>query len=88
MHRVESINDGSQVYLNTGTWTTRYALPEPEEITPQLISWLRRPDWTDVPLRDMTQSVFAFIHSNDDSVSNATLCAWEGGENGTYRILT
>ena len=88
MHRVDSINDGSQVYLNTGTWTTRYAIPEPDKITPQLIAWLRRPDWNDIPLLDMTQFVFAFIHSSDDSPSNASLCAWEGGVNGTYRILT
>jgi UDP-2,3-diacylglucosamine pyrophosphatase LpxH len=88
MHRVDSINDGSQVYLNTGTWTTRYAIPEPDKINPQLIAWLRRPDWNEIPLRDMTQFVFAFIHTNDDSPSNATLCAWEGGVDGTYRILT
>jgi UDP-2,3-diacylglucosamine pyrophosphatase LpxH len=88
MHRVDSINDGSQVYLNTGTWTTRYAIPEPDKITPQLIAWLRRPAWNEIPLRDMTQFIFAFILSNDDSPSNASLCAWEGGVNGTYRILT
>jgi UDP-2,3-diacylglucosamine pyrophosphatase LpxH len=88
MHRVDTINDGSQVYLNTGTWTTRYAIPEPDKITPQLIAWLRRPDWNEIPFRDMTQFVFAFIHTGDDSSSNATLCAWEGGVNGTYRILT
>jgi len=88
MHRIDSINGGSQVYLNTGTWTTRYAIPEPDEITPELIAWLRRPDWTDIPLRDMTQLVFACIHAEDGSPSHATLCAWEGGVNGTYRILT
>jgi UDP-2,3-diacylglucosamine pyrophosphatase LpxH len=88
LHRVDSINDGSQVYLNTGTWTTRYAIPEPDKITPELTAWLRRPDWNDIPLRNMTQLVFALIYSSDDSPSNATLCAWEGGVNGTYRILT
>jgi hypothetical protein len=88
MHRIDSINGGSQVYLNTGTWTTRYAIPEPDGITPELIAWLRRPDWTDIPLRDMTQLVFACIQAEDGSPSHATLCAWEGGVNGTYRSLT
>jgi UDP-2,3-diacylglucosamine pyrophosphatase LpxH len=88
IHRVDSINGGSQVYLNSGTWTTRYAIPDPEEITPELIVWLCKPDWNAIPLRDMTQLVFAFIHAEDGSPSNATLCAWEGGMNGTYRILT
>ena len=63
MHRINSINDGSQVYLNTGTWTTRYALPDPDEITPELIAWLSKPDWNAIPLRDMTQLVFALIIS-------------------------
>lgn len=88
MHRVDSINGGSQVYLNTGTWTTRYAIPDPEEITPELIAWLCKPDWDAIPLRDMTQLVFALIHADEGSPSNISLCAWEGGVNGTYRILT
>jgi hypothetical protein len=87
MHRIDSINDDSQVYLNTGTWTTRYALPDPEAITSELIAWLCKPDWTAIPLRDMTQLVFALIRAEEGSPSNANLCVWEGGVKGTYRIL-
>jgi hypothetical protein len=88
MHRINSINDGSQVYLNTGTWTTRYALPEPNEITTELIAWLSRPDLNAIPLRDMTQLIFALIRAEDGSPSSVNLCVWQGGENGTYHVLT
>ncbi|SRR6266566_4275695 len=88
MHRIDSIGNGSQVYLNTGTWTTRYALPGPDEISPELVAWLRRPDWNDIPLRDMTQLVFALIRAEDGAPSSANLYAWEGGVNGRYRILS
>ena len=88
MHRINSINVGSQVYLNTGTWTTRYALPDPDEITPELIAWLSKPDWNAIPLRDMTQLVFALIRAEDGAPSSVNLCVWQGGENGTYHVLT
>ncbi len=88
MHRTDSIGNGSQVYLNTGTWTTRYALPGPDEISPELVAWLRRPDWNAIPLRDMTRLVFALIRAEDGAPSSANLYAWEGGVNGTYRILS
>ncbi|HEY6287171.1 MAG TPA: hypothetical protein VIX20_16015 [Ktedonobacteraceae bacterium] len=87
MHRINAINDGSQVYLNTGTWTTRYALPYPDEITPELIAWLSKPDWNAIPLRDMTQLVFALIRAEDGSPSRVNLCVWQGGVQGTYHIL-
>ncbi len=88
MHRISSINDGSQVYLNTGTWTTRYALPKPDEITPELITWLAKPDWNTIPLRDMTQLFFALIHTDEESPSSVNLCVWQGGEKGTYHVLS
>ena len=88
MHRINPINDGSQIYLNTGTWTTRYALPNPDEITPELIAWLSKPDWNAIPLRDMTQLVFALIRTEEGSPSSVNLCVWQGGENGTYHVLT
>jgi UDP-2,3-diacylglucosamine pyrophosphatase LpxH len=87
MPRINSINDGSQVYLNTGTWTTRYALPDRDEITPELITWLSKPDWNAVPLRDITQFVFALICSEDGSPPFVNLCVWHGGEKGTYYLL-
>jgi UDP-2,3-diacylglucosamine pyrophosphatase LpxH len=88
MHRINSINDGSQVYLNTGTWTTRYALPGADEITPELIAWLSKPDWNAIPLRDMTQLIFALIRAEDGSPSRVNLCVWQGGVDGTYHVLT
>ena len=88
MHRINSINDGSQVYLNTGTWTTRYALPLLDEITPELIEWLSKPDLNAIPLRDITQLIFALIRAEDGSPSSVNLCVWQGGENGTYHVLT
>lgn len=88
MHRINSINDGSQVYLNTGTWTTRYALPKPDEITSELIAWLSKPDWNAIPLRNMTQLYFALICTDEESLSNVNLCVWQGGEKGAYHTLT
>ncbi len=88
MMRNDRPKDGTQVYLNTATWTSRYALPARDELTPQLIEWLRQPDWSDVPLRDVTQMVFALIEAEEGNPSHASLCAWEGGMDGHYRILT
>jgi hypothetical protein len=87
MYRINSMNDGSQVYLNTGTWTTRYALPDPDEITSELIAWLRKPDWNAIPLRNTTQLVFALIRAEDGSPSSVNLCIWQGGVKGTYHVL-
>ena len=88
MHRINSINDSSQVYLITGTWTTRYALPKPDEITPELIAWLTKPDWNAKPFRDLTQLFFALIRTDEESPSSVNLCVWKGGEKGTYHVLT
>ena len=88
MQRINSINDGSQVYLNTGTWTMRFALPDPGEITPELITWLSKPDWNALPLRDVTQLVFALIRAEEGSRSSVNLCVWQGGVKGTYQVLT
>jgi UDP-2,3-diacylglucosamine pyrophosphatase LpxH len=85
--RNDPVNNGAQVYINTGTWTTHYALPGPDEITPELIEWLRSPDWSEIPLRDMTQLVFALIRTEERTPSSVNLCVWEGGANGSYRVL-
>lgn len=87
MMRNDRVNGGAQVYLNTATWTARYALPTPDEITPQLLAWLRQPDWSAVPLRDVTQMVFAVIEAEQGQPSHASLCVWEGGMDGHYRVL-
>ena len=88
MHRNISFNNGSQVYLNTGTWTTRFALPDPDEITPELIAWLSKPDWNAIPFREITEPVFALIRTEEELPSTVNLCVWQGGENGTYHVLT
>jgi hypothetical protein len=85
--RINAINHGSQVYMNTGTWTTRYALPEPDEITPELIAWLSKPDWNAIPFRDRTEFVFVLIRAEGASPSSVHLCAWQGGEKGSYHVL-
>lgn len=87
MDRVDSVNDGSQVYFNTASWTARYALPGPGETTDELVEWLRQPNWNAIPLRDLTRLTFALMRAAAGAPSSASLCAWEGGANGNYRIL-
>lgn len=76
-----------QMYFNTGSWTTHLALPKPEEVTPELVAWLRDPNWNAVPLHDITQFLFVLVTSNDDASATAQLCVWEGGTDGSYRVL-
>ena len=88
--RVDSIPDETrhkQLYFNTGSWTTHLALPTPEEVTPELVAWLRNPDWNAVPLRDTTQFLFVLVTSDDAVSATAQLCVWEGGIQGSYRVL-
>ena len=87
MWRIDSPHDGKQTYLNTGTWTKRIALPTPGEMTPALVEWLRQPDWKNIPLRDMTQYTFVMIATHEDGPSKVRLCTWEGGANGSYRVI-
>jgi hypothetical protein len=93
MPRIDTLSNGTQVYLNTATWTTRLALPTPDEITPELIAWLRQPNWNEIPLQDATQLTFGLIKGEPEEInthhfpSSADLCVWEGGTQGTYRIL-
>ena len=96
MARIDPIKSETaeqQVYLNTASWNTRVALPAPGEITAAVAAWLRQPDWTSIQLRDATQFLFALIEGESDenqahrSPSSASLCAWEGGKNGHYRVL-
>jgi len=93
MVRIDPINNGQQSYLNTGSWTIRVAPPAPGEVTPALIEWLRKPDWSAIPLRDVSQRIFIVVESKSDekqvqqTPSSATLCVWEGGRNGNYKVL-
>jgi UDP-2,3-diacylglucosamine pyrophosphatase LpxH len=87
VERVDAINNGSQIYFNIGTWTTRCALPGAGEMTVDLVTWLRQPDWSAIPLRDMTRLTFAFISAEEGAPSGASLCSWEGGAKGSYRVL-
>jgi UDP-2,3-diacylglucosamine pyrophosphatase LpxH len=96
MVRIDPMDNGRQTYLNTASWTPRLALPAPGEITPDLVEWLRQPDWNTIPLRDVTQLIFAMITASSEnetsdtpatSASSASLCVWEGGVQGRYRVL-
>lgn len=85
--RVLSSRAGDQLYVNTGTWTQRLALPTPLQVTPALYSWLSKPDLKDSPLTDKTRFVFAWISAQTDQPSTARLCVWEGGSEGNFRII-
>ena len=90
MLRIDPIKNEAadqQVYLNTGSWTTRVALPAPGEITTEVAAWLRQPDWANIPLRDVTQLIFTMVNTAAGGPSSASLCLWEGGKNGHYRVL-
>lgn len=91
MERIESVHNGSQVYLNSGSWTVRVAPPAPDEITSEsgsaLLAWLRSPNWQHIPLRDVTQLTFVLVTSAEGSPTSASLCIWEGGRHGSYRVL-
>ena len=70
-----------------------HSLPAPGEVNAALVEWLRRPDWKHVPLRDVTQFVFALVNesvqaeSQQGQASSASLCVWESGTKGSYRVL-
>ena len=81
-------SDATQVYFNTGSWTTHLALPKPGEVTPELVAWLRKPNWNSVPLRDITQFLFVLVTSDNDKPATVQLCEWEGGTDGSYHILS
>ncbi len=89
--RIDRIEGGTaeqQVYLNTGSWLSRLALPTPGEVTPELVAWLREPDRGHIPLREMPpQYVFALVNATTGEPARASLCLWEGGSNGQYRVL-
>ncbi len=89
--RIDPIKGGTaeqQVYLNTGSWLSRLALPAPGEVTPELVAWLREPDRGHIPLRDVPpQYVFALVTATPEEPASASLCLWEGGTSGQYRVL-
>ena len=57
-------------------------------MTPELVAWLQKPDWNAIPLRDITQFLFVLVTSSNDESATAQLCVWEGGTDGSYRVLT
>ena len=87
MVRIDPVNNGRQSYLNTASWTARLALPAPGEVNAKLIEWFRQPDWEHVPLLDETRFTFAMVNSTPGEASSASLCVWEGGLRGSYRVL-
>lgn len=84
MARIQPQLQRSQIYLNTGSWTSRFASPVPDEVTPALVDWLQEPQWNTIPLRDVTQFVFALVTAEENGPAHASLCAWEGKG---YRVL-
>jgi hypothetical protein len=57
-------------------------------VTPELVAWLREPDWGHIPLREVPpRFVFALMNASPGEASSASLCIWEGGSNGQYRVL-
>jgi hypothetical protein len=87
MVRINPVSNGTQSYLNTGSWTARMALPAPGEVNKELVEWLKEPDYAHIPLRDVTQFSFALVNSTPGGSSSASLCVWEGGSKGSYRVL-
>ena len=89
--RLDSFKSGKaplQIYLNTGSWLSRLALPQPEEVTPEVVAWLRKPTRAHVPLRDVPpRCTFALIQTANGGPTHASLCLWEGGSRGQYRVL-
>ncbi len=88
MMRHDTLNDGAQTYLNTATWTTRESKPTPDEVTPELAQWLSAPWQAASPLQDITQMIFALVRGEDGQPSTASLCVWEGGEQGHYQVVS
>jgi UDP-2,3-diacylglucosamine pyrophosphatase LpxH len=89
--RRDTINTSSgtkQIYLNTASWTKREAVPTAEEITPDLLAWLRDPASRPSPLRDTTRFIFALADAIDGQPATAQLCEWVGRNEGYTRILT
>ncbi|QBD81957.1 hypothetical protein EPA93_40665 [Ktedonosporobacter rubrisoli] len=87
MPRADTIADGKQVYFNTSSWVSRIALPTQGEVSTEQLAWLRAPDWSNVPLRDLTCMRFALLTATEGGATRASLCAWEGGRDGSYREL-
>ncbi|HEV2654544.1 MAG TPA: hypothetical protein VGT82_06275, partial [Ktedonobacteraceae bacterium] len=87
-HMIRHDTLGSQEYLNTASWTRRYS--QPTKVTPELLAWLRAPDWDAIPLRDVTRLVFVLLTADEQGAAHASLCAWnENGPAGrsSYRVL-
>ena len=87
MLRRDTLNDGTQIYLNTATWTKREYKPAPDDITPELARWLREPWQAASPLQDNTQMVFALVRGEEGQPSTAELYAWDADKQGHYRVL-
>ena len=68
--------------------TSWLVLPAPGEVTPELVAWLYEPDRGHILLREVPpQYVFALVNATAEEPSSASLCIWEGGSNGQYRVL-
>jgi hypothetical protein len=89
--RLDAFKSGNalqQAYMNTGSWLSRLALPRPEEVTAEVVAWLRKPTREHIPLREVPpRCTFAFIQAKNGGPANASLCLWELGSRAQYRTL-
>lgn len=76
-----------KLLLDTGAWTQRRFQPARAEQNEALLAWLRAPEQGEPPLRDATRLTFAWLHAVDGGPTQAQLCEWIGGRNGSYRPL-
>jgi hypothetical protein len=85
--RYDRPGSGAQTYINTATWVLRQTPPAPEEITSEIIAWLRQPDLENFPVQDKTGFIFTLVRAETDQPATARLCVWEGGQEGSYQFL-
>jgi UDP-2,3-diacylglucosamine pyrophosphatase LpxH len=87
-HMVRHDTRSSQEYLNTASWTRRFA--QPDGMTPELLAWLRAPAWDAIPLRDVTRLIFVLLTTDEHGPACASLCAWSAdghADRGRYHVL-
>ncbi|HLV99635.1 MAG TPA: hypothetical protein VKT82_13260 [Ktedonobacterales bacterium] len=76
-----------RLFLDTGTWTNRQFQPAQTEQGEALLGWMRAPAQDQAPLRDATRLTFALLQAVDGGPTQAQLCEWVGGRDGSYHPL-
>jgi UDP-2,3-diacylglucosamine pyrophosphatase LpxH len=78
---------GQKLFLDTGTWTNRQFQPAQAEQSEALLEWMRASEQRPPPLRDATRLTFALLQAIEGGSTQAQLCEWVGGRDGSYRPL-